>query len=121
MRRPDKLMPAGRALWNAVARDARQVGYTLKPDERRVLTDACHVADRITLLRRASRQSPPMVRGSNNYLIVNPALVELRHLEDHLAKMLGRLRLPDARDVAPVNQQREAGMSRWAAAHGSPE
>lgn len=112
---PKTLADAGNALWSEV------VGkYDLRPDEARVLADACHTADRVATMREELAERQIVTAGSMGQEVVHPLVAELRAHEAQVASLLGKLGLPDDDDgsVKP-NQHRAAAQSKWAAAHGS--
>lgn len=87
---PRGLQPGGRALWNSIAKK-----YDLRPDEKRILTDACREADLITQMETDFKKSTVMVTGSMGQPVVNPLIAELRQHRAVLSQLLAKLKLPD--------------------------
>jgi hypothetical protein len=71
-------VPAG--LSSKAARFWREITtkYDLRPDELRVLEDACREVDLIDTLRKAMANSPLYKRGSMGQEVINPIVPELR-------------------------------------------
>lgn len=113
-RRPRNLGAGGRALWDSVA-----PVYELRPDEVRILLDACREADIIDRLETELVDEPLMVKGSMGQLTASPLVSELRQHRATLTGMLAKLKLPDspagaARKRAVVSEQaRAAARVRW--------
>lgn len=117
---PSGLGKGGRKLWNSV----KSKSYVLRPDEVRVLEDACREADLIDQLESAWRVYAEagefMVKGSMGQQVINPMVAELRQHRATLAGLLAKLKLPDTGDnpsagsePARGEQQRSAANSRW--------
>jgi hypothetical protein len=85
--------------------------YDRRPDEVRVLEDACRIADVITQLENAMDGQQLVVQGSRGQPVLNPLLAEQRSHRVALAAALRQLKLPDADGVKP-NQQRAAAQTR---------
>ncbi|OIN80879.1 hypothetical protein [Mycobacterium malmoense] len=110
-KRPANLAKAGRELWNAV------IGkYEFRPDELRILEDACREADLIDDMEKAQRGADRIVKGSMGQPVINPLISELRQHRATLATLLRGLKLPDegAGTGADGSQQRQAAQARWA-------
>lgn len=114
---PKGIGPSGRALWNSIAKI-----YDLRPDEKRILTDACREADLIAQMDTDYKKSTLMVKGSMGQPVVNPLVAELRQHRGVLARLLAQLKLPD-QDPAESNGEatptrstnaRAAANARWA-------
>jgi hypothetical protein len=107
---PKGLAESGAALWSEITGT-----YKLRPDELRVLVDACREADWIDRLEDALVGAELTVRGSQGQPVANPLLSELRQKRQVLKSLLGSLRLPDAEGEAPSSS--EAGRAlvnqRW--------
>ena len=88
-RAPSGLGRPGRALWRSIAGP-----YELKPDELRMLEDACRTADLVARLEDAAAQDGPIAAGSMGQPVINPALPELRQQRALLARLLADLALP---------------------------
>lgn len=111
---PTRLGAAGKQLWQQIV-----LGYDLRPDEVRVLVDACREADMIDKLEAAQRDQPLMVRGSQGQLVASPLVSELRQHRTVLAALLKGLKLPDTdaqagqRAALESDQARAAARARW--------
>lgn len=117
-RAPKGLQPAGAALWRAVSG-----GYALRPDEYRVLSDACREVDLIDRIQLELDSSDLMVTGSQGQPVVNPLAAELRQHRAALAALLRQLKLPD--DDAPAvdnrsTHARAAAIARWSRRGAAP-
>lgn len=111
---PTGLKPGGRALWNSIAKE-----YKLRPDERRVLAEACRELDLIADLDRNLAAGDILITGSMGQQVLNPLVAELRQHRSTLATLLRQLKLPDE---APAKAQepgdrsataRAAANARW--------
>jgi hypothetical protein len=110
MNAPLNLSEQGSALWVSIA-DA----YELRPDELRVLGQACRELDLIAAMESELDGSPLMSTGSMGQPVVHPLVSELRQHRTVLASLLRALKLPEDESGAPaVNQQRQAGNASWA-------
>lgn len=109
MNRPENLDSAGCGLWDSVTGK-----WDLRPDELRVLAEACREADLIERLRVMVDEVPLTVEGSMGQVVMHPAVAELRQHRNVLASLLRSLKLPDDEQAAGVNQQRAAGNASWA-------
>lgn len=111
---PAGLKPAGRALWNSIVKE-----YGLRPDEKRVLTDACREADLIGELDRNLAAGDILITGSMGQQVLNPLVAELRQHRSTLATLLRQLKLPDstpAKSQEPGDRSataRAAANARW--------
>jgi len=99
---PDNL-PAdggGRRLWDSVIHAVGDDGstYVLRPDELRILEDACWLADTIDQLKRdvaAARHETrnyQIVRGSTGQQKVHPLLARADKAEDRIARYISVLK-----------------------------
>lgn len=113
---PKGLAAAGSELWSSI-----KGKYVLRVDEESILTSACKTVDRIAMLEKAHDDlgQPFLTRGSMGQDVIHPLIAEMRAQESHLATQLAKLKLPDDGGAAKPNQQRAAGNSRWAQAHGA--
>lgn len=108
---PDRLGPKGKSLWEIATT------YELRPDELRVLEDACREADLIERLEIELRNAPLMVSGSMGQQVSSPLVSELRQHRATLNTLLKALKLPDdgakagAEDVS--SKARAAAHARW--------
>lgn len=123
---PTGLRRGGKAIWESV----REKGYVLRPDEARILEDACREADLAdqldAALRKDLRAGLFKVTGSMGQPVINPMIAEVRQHRMAAASLLARLKLPDvdsgseggaATPDGRGEQQRNAAQSRWAIPH----
>lgn len=109
---------AGRRLWDSIAKE-----YDLRPDELRILEDACFEADLVEVLAKEQREQPVMITGSMGQKVLNPLIAEVRQHRATLSVLLAKLKLPDAEEpdegaVAPAaddrsSKARAAANARW--------
>lgn len=105
-------------LWHAVSSV-----YELRPDEYRILEDACRQTAIVDKLERALDGASLVMKGSMGQPVPNPLLTEIRQHRNVVASLLKQLNLPDhaAAEVTELPrsvQAREAAKSRWTVAHG---
>ncbi|MBB4935661.1 hypothetical protein F4561_006570 [Lipingzhangella halophila] len=111
---PANLAAAGTALWESIVPD-----YTLRPDEVRILHDACREADIVQRLEDALDGADLMVAGSQGQLVASPLVSELRQHRSVLSGLLKALKLPDSSSGAKQKtahtseQARAAARARW--------
>ena len=76
---PEGLGVAGRHLWVSIVGTEDDPRYELRPDELRILKDACRASDQIARLEAylADPDTPLMVTGSNRSTVLNPAIQEI--------------------------------------------
>lgn len=87
---PRSLGTAGKKLWQDIASE-----YELRPDEYRVLEDACQQADLVDFIAAAQRKEPLLIEGSQGQMVLNPLVSELRQHRTTLSNLLTKLKLPD--------------------------
>lgn len=123
VRIPKPLRPLGedgRALWDSII-----PAYELRPDEVRILQDACCEADIIARLEEELVGAELMVKGSQGQLVASPLVSELRQHRATLAGLLVKLKIPDspagaARKRAVVSAQAvKAARARWGSGAGT--
>lgn len=114
---PRNLREAGAELWRQIVTGG---AYELRPDELRVLEDACREADLIDAievqLSAGIANGDFTVRGSQGQPVINPLISEQRQHRSTLASLLAKLKLPDEGGEAQQPrgvQQRSAAQSRW--------
>jgi hypothetical protein len=109
---PKGLESSGKRLWRGIAGSGQ---YELRPDELRLLEDACREADLIDALEAEAQGLPKLVKGSTGQLVINPLISEVRQHRSTLAALMVRLKLPDSQSVAAPRsiQARSAAASRW--------
>jgi hypothetical protein len=89
--------------------------YALRPDELRVLEDACREVDLIDVLRKEMAKAPLYMTGSMGQSVINPVVPELRQHRATLASLLKFLKIPDE-SVGHVPRSvgaRAAAQARW--------
>jgi hypothetical protein len=69
--------------------------YTLRPDELRILEDACREVDWIEKLETELEGAPLQVKGSQGQPVTNPLLTTLTQKRQVLRGHLASLKLPD--------------------------
>lgn len=106
---PSGLGEAGVKFWREVTKQ-----YTFRPDEARLLEDACREMDLIARLEDAIAKAPLMVRGSMGQEVANPLVQEVRQHRSVLARLLGGLKLPDEAGQKPTSEDRSATMRELA-------
>jgi hypothetical protein len=116
---PTGLGTSGRSLWRAIAGV-----YELRPDELRILTDACREADLVDRLEAALADAELIVKGSMGQLVASPLVSEVRQHRTVLAGLLRSLKLPDAPDTDRTStyvseQARAAARARWGTRKGT--
>lgn len=117
---PAGLSKKANARWNDVVRR-----WDLRPDELRVLEDACREMDIIDSLQKVLAKDGPLTTGSMGQVVAHPALGEIRQHRSVLAGLLRSLKLPDDAAGAGVEAEarssaaRKAAQSRWAVHHGA--
>lgn len=111
---PANLSAAGTALWTSIV-----PAYELRPDELRILHDACREADIVQRLEDELDGSPLMVTGSQGQLVASPLVSEVRQHRTVLSGLLKALKLPDSPSTAKQKsahtsqQARAAARARW--------
>ena len=107
---PKNLGTAGKQLYADIASN-----WVLRPDEQRVLQDACAQADLVDELAAAMDGQPYLVKGSQGQSVINPLISEQRQHRLALASLIKQLRLPDAADTpeARSTAARAAANARW--------
>jgi hypothetical protein len=107
---PKLLQAAGRKLFRAVADK-----YTLRPDELRVLEDACREADLIDQIAAGLVGEPLYMTGSMGQKVANPLFAEVRQHRATFASLMRQLALPDetSEESARSTGARKAANARW--------
>lgn len=115
MNAPKSLADKGLSLWQEISGK-----YELRPDEHRLLEDACREADLIDRMESEIQGMPLTARGSQGQPVAAPLVTEIRQHRATLARMLGQLRLPvdeaatageTAEDISA--KARKAANARW--------
>lgn len=107
MKMPAGLTGEGARLWNDISSK-----WELRPDELRILADACAEAELIDDLARAMVDQPKLVRGSQGQEVINPLISEQRQHRATLASLLKQLRLPDENGDEKSNADRSSAAGR---------
>jgi hypothetical protein len=111
---PSGLNEAGLRLWRSIL-----PRYSLRPDELRVLEDACYEADVIDRLQKELDVSPLVTAGSMGQEVAHPTVSEVRQHRTALRALLAQLKLPDtpaqngARKAQVSADARKAARARW--------
>jgi hypothetical protein len=111
---PRGLAEGGRALWRGVTRK-----HKLRPDELRILEDACRTCDVIDDLHEALKGAPRTVQGSAGQTVANPLLSEIRMHRSVLNALVRALSLDksDGSEADAALGRREAATAlaraRW--------
>jgi hypothetical protein len=89
---PQTLAAAGKKLWQDIVKD-----YDLRPDELRILEDACAATDMITEMRKAwvSLGRPYMASGSMGQPVEHPLVGSIDKQRKTRKAFLVQLKLPD--------------------------
>lgn len=101
----------GATLWHGVV-----AGFELRPDELRILEDACREADLVDVLVAGLDGAELTARGSQGQPVVNPLIPELRQHRATLSSLIRQLRLTD--DESPSSGSnstaaRSLALARW--------
>ena len=87
---PSGLSAGGRKLWREVSKDQK-----LRPDQYRILQEACNEADLIDRLQADLKDTPTTTRGSVGQEVAHPILSELRQHRGTLNTLIRSLALED--------------------------
>lgn len=118
--RPANLGDGGGALWDSIA-----PYYELRPDEWRILLDACREADLVDRLQEEMLSASLVTRGSMGQEVSSPYVSEIRQHRAVTKMLLAALKIPDSpagasRKRAVVSEQaRAAARSRWGSGAGA--
>ncbi len=108
---PEALGPAGLKVWRSVVAD-----YDLRPDELRILEDACREATLIDRLHHELQGAPLVVKGSMGQPTASPLVQEIRQHRQTFAALMARLKLEDIDGAAAGDRSaraRAAAQARW--------
>lgn len=113
---PSGITGKGKVLWDGVVRL-----YDLRPDELRILEDACREAVLIDKLDRTLGAGSVLVEGSRGQPRISPIVAEIRQHRATLTRMLATLHLPNdpAEELpgrAPALTEEEKASARSTAA-----
>ena len=113
---PSRLGKAGKKLWGEVVGSGR---YQLRPDEVRILEDACREMDLVDKLEEElSKPGTELtVKGSQGQPVANPLVTEIRQHRQTIKTLLGALKLPDEDEARAPGDPSAAGRAlvanRW--------
>jgi len=112
---PKGLGPSARKLWRDVTSK-----WDLRPDELRVLEDACREADLIDRLQVEldGEACELTVSGSMGQPVANPLIQEIRQHRGVFARLMGALKLNDdgsGEEKSRSTSARAAAQARWSA------
>ena len=109
---PEALGPAGLKIWSAVVAE-----YDLRPDELRILEDACREATLIDRLHHELQGAPLLVKGSMGQQVASPLVQEVRQHRATFAQLMARLKLEDLDGSTGAGERaaraRSAAQARW--------
>lgn len=106
---PTGLGTAARRFWVEVTS-----AFQMRPDELRILEDACREMALVDRMEKEQRGKPLVVKGSQGQDVAAPLVQELRQHRTALARLLLQLRLPDdGAEAARSSAARDLAMSRW--------
>jgi hypothetical protein len=111
---PPGLGRSGAGLWRRIV-----AGYELRPDELRLLADACRTADLVDAMQKVLDDGSLMTVGSMGQDRPHPLLTEIRGHRALLATLLKQLALPDdavraaVRPSATTIRAQTAARARW--------
>lgn len=114
---PKEFETLGQELWDEIT-----ATYALRPDERRVLKDACHEVDLIERLESRLAHAHLLVKGSRQQVRLNAVVSEIRQHRLTLASLFRQLKLDEVEVGATTgaedksertNQARRAASTRW--------
>lgn len=100
-------------LWSGISG-----AYELRPDELRILEDACREADLIDSMVKWLDDDDIMTIGSTGQPVVNPLVSEVRQHRTVLSSLMRQLKLPDDGNVEKEAGERSASArtaanARW--------
>jgi hypothetical protein len=111
---PHGLGPKASKLWEEITER-----HELRPDEARILEDACRQADIVERIEKELSDGALTARGSQGQPVPSPLLTEVRQHRSVLAALLKQLKIPEDVDTAARNcaerseQARKAARARW--------
>jgi hypothetical protein len=106
LRVPAGLGRSGSDLWADVTE-----AYEFRPDELRILADACREADLIDRLEDEIQDSPLIVKGSMGQPAPSPLMTEIRQHRATLKTLLVALKLGEVEDAAPRGMSSHRGVT----------
>lgn len=109
---PTGLQAKGRKLWDDILAD-----FDLRPEELRILEDACREADLIDRIEKEIQTSPLTAKGSQGQPVAAPLVTEIRQHRTTLARLLGQLKLTSegsaVAGMTTSEKARHAANARW--------
>ena len=110
---PARLSASARALWVGVTGR-----WELRPDEMRILEDACREATLVDKIEAALKAADLVTDGSTGQARAHPLLSEVRQHRVAMTSLLARLALPDdeaegRQESARSEHARSAAIARW--------
>lgn len=108
---PRRLGPGGRRLWSAVLKEHP----ILRPDEARILEDACREADLIDEMEAEQKDASKTTKGSMGQLVAAPLVSELRQHRATLTTLLRALALDRAQAASAADEAVRARDARESA------
>lgn len=92
--------------------------WELRPDELRVLEDACREATLVDKIEAALKSEELVTDGSTGQVRAHPLLSEVRQHRVAMTSLLARLTLPDdeaegRQEAARSEHARSAAIARW--------
>lgn len=94
LRPPKGLGPSGRKLWAEVTAEFELEN---EPHRRRILFDACKLADMIDRLDQEADSAPLIVPGSYKQPVLHPAFAGAQSARSLMGQLLARLNFEEAR------------------------
>lgn len=119
-RKPSGLGDDGSLLWDSIIPK-----YDLRPDELRILLDACREADLIGRIQAELEVSSLVSTGSMGQEVASPFVSEIRQHRAILKTLLAQLKLPDTpaqsghKRASVSDAARKAARARWGSGAGS--
>lgn len=106
MEKPDGLGPSGSRFWDEITSDA--LNLVLRPDEYRLLDQACRQLDLIdTLAERFTEDPNYVVKGSTGQPVINPLIAMTDKAIARFQSLVRALQIPDI-DIERARQRAEA-------------
>jgi hypothetical protein len=87
-RMPNGLGSAGQRLWNDVL---DEFDLSAEPHKRRILADACRIADYVKRMDDAAVKAPLLTKGSMGQEVIHPLIDKAITARGQLAQLLARL------------------------------
>ena len=94
-RMPRGLGTEGKKLWESVI---DEFNLSVEPHKRRILFDACKIADSIKRMDDEAAKQPLVVKGSTGQPVIHPCIAQAQAARGLLAQLLGRLNFAPPED-----------------------